>query len=351
MIAISQLIDAGEFAGTPQEWDTFVSGVPSSFAHHHAWLQIISKVYGGKPQYLAAYRRDALVGVLPLMFRRAIGAGAFLSSVPYSDEGGICMSSPDAEAPLLEAAHELGEKLGVSYIEFRQLNALTCDLPCDRTRVSLKMTLPEDDETLWAAFNPKVRNQVRKAQKSALQATVATDYINALERIFYPVYSENTRDLGSPMHACAFFRALIDDFSDICHIVTVCQDAKPVGAAIGIVHNGTFSVPWAACLRRYFTACPNNLLYWRLMQLAIELGCDTFDFGRSARDSGTYRFKRQWGAEDYQLHYTFMPVQRTPELGEKREGLAYRAFSTVWRHMPLSVARKIGPAIFRRLPL
>ena len=97
--------------------------------------------------------------------------------------------------------------------------------------------------------------------------------------------------------------------------------------------------------------CPNNLLYWQLMKLAMAQGCRTFDFGRSARDSGTYRFKLQWGAEELPLHYSFLPVRRTPELGEKREGALYRVFSKVWPRTPLWIARSVGPKLFARLPL
>ena len=39
------------------------------------------------------------------------------------------------------------------------------------------------------------------------------------------------------------------------------------------------------------------LLYWEVLKLAIDRHYRVFDFGRSSRDSGTFRFKQQWGAQ------------------------------------------------------
>ena len=38
------------------------------------------------------------------------------------------------------------------------------------------------------------------------------------------------------------------------------------------------------------------LLYWNLLERAVERGQAVFDFGRSTIDGNTYRFKKQWGA-------------------------------------------------------
>ena len=87
------------------------------------------------------------------------------------------------------------------------------------------------------------------------------------------------------------------------------------------------------------------------MTITLECDCTTSDSGRSARDSGTYRFKQQWGAEEAALCYTFLPLARTPRLGEKRENAVYRVFSGVWQRTPLSIARAMGPRLFARLPI
>ena len=61
----------------------------------------------------------------------------------------------------------------------------------------------------------------------------------------------------------------------------------------------------ASSLRQYNRLCPNNLLYWFAIKKACERGYEIFDMGRSTIDSGTYNFKKQWGAYPVSLNYQY----------------------------------------------
>ncbi|MGI5817370.1 MAG: FemAB family XrtA/PEP-CTERM system-associated protein [Armatimonadota bacterium] len=349
---MSSQIAVNRFTGGADEWDRWIAQMPSArFSQQYDWLQLIRDVYGGDPHYLAASRGDEIVGVMPVMLRSVIGEGRVLYATPFADEGGCCAEDPEAETALIEAALGLGEELGASYLEVRQRTGLGSETTADLSRVNMEMGLPDDAEVLWDGFKGKVRNQVRKAEKSGLTAHLAEDIHAAISDEFYPVYCENTRDLGSPMHAERFFHEVTDRFPGAAGIVLVREDAETAGAAFAMRWGHRFAVPWAASLRRYFRMCPNNLLYWELMRTAIDAGCRVFDFGRSPRDSGTYRFKEQWGAEPVQLRYCRYGNSGPVEVGEKREGAAYRLFTSVWQRTPVAIARRLGPRIFARLPI
>ena len=58
---------------------------------------------------------------------------------------------------------------------------------------------------------------------------------------------------------------------------------------------------WASSLNAYKRIAPNMLLYYRFMERAIDAGIATFNFGRTSPNSGTHKFKLQWGARDEQL--------------------------------------------------
>ena len=69
-----------------------------------------------------------------------------------------------------------------------------------------------------------------------------------------------------------------------------------------------------------------------------------FDFGRSTRGSGTYRFKCQWGAQEESVFWYTIPdpaaataVQREPAAGPRRSS------SGSWRHLPLAFTRHRRP--------
>jgi len=91
-------------------------------------------------------------------------------------------------------------------------------------------------------------------------------------------------------------------------------------------------------------------LYWETLRLACGLGFRHFDFGRSTRNSGTYAFKRQWGAEERPLYWYTIPLRRS---GHRRahaehEPTAAR-LASLWRHLPLTLTRQLGPSVRKYL--
>ena len=94
---------------------------------------------------------------------------------------------------------------------------------------------------------------------------------------------------------------------------------------------------------------PNMLLYWSLMEESIRRGARTFNFGRCSPDSGTHRFKRQWGGEDLPLPWSqWSPdgVAATPNPDSPK----YRLATNVWSQLPLAVTNRLGPPLARLLP-
>ena len=58
-------------------------------------------------------------------------------------------------------------------------------------------------------------------------------------------------------------------------------------------------------VRRYNRLSPNMLLYWSVLEFACRQGFRVFDFGRSSPDSGTFKFKAQWGAAPVPLYWHY----------------------------------------------
>jgi serine/alanine adding enzyme len=87
-----------------------------------------------------------------------------------------------------------------------------------------------------------------------------------------------------------------------------------------------------------------------VLRYACEQGYRIFDFGRSTRDSGTYRFKQQWGAKPVQLewHYWLRDGQPLPELNPQNPKFSF-AIET-WKRLPLPLTTLIGPRISKYLP-
>jgi CelD/BcsL family acetyltransferase involved in cellulose biosynthesis len=84
-------------------------------------------------------------------------------------------------------------------------------------------------------------------------------------------------------------------FSKEARICVVSQGEVPLAAAFLYGFSGMLKIPWAASDKRDSRLSPNMLLYSSILEYACQQGFQVFDFGRSTPDSGTYRFKEQWG--------------------------------------------------------
>ncbi len=207
---------------------------------------------------------------------------------------------------------------------------------------------PRDIEnSVGKAFNAKLRNQVRKAVKSGLSVAVGG---RELLTDFYTVFVRNMRDLGTPVYAEKFFAEVLRVFPSDARIIAVYLEGRPVAAGLIIWFRETVEIPWASSIRDYNQFCPNNLLYWMALQYAVIHGFKRFDFGRSTSGEGTYRFKEQWGAKPVQLNWQYLLSEgrEMPELNTRNP--KFEMAISVWKKLPLTVTRALGPHIVKNLP-
>jgi FemAB-related protein (PEP-CTERM system-associated) len=199
----------------------------------------------------------------------------------------------------------------------------------------------------WNRLDRKIRNQVRKAEKNGLTAAVGgVELLPA----FYAIFARNMRDLGTPVYSVRFFREVFAAFPDAARVCLVRQGSTPFAASIVLSHGRRMEVPWASALRESNPLSANVLLYWRMLQLAIEGGVEVFDFGRSTPGEGTFAFKKQWGAEPLELVWEYWTGagRRAPDLSPKNP--KFSAAIRLWQHLPLPVANVLGPRIVRHIP-
>jgi len=134
-------------------------------------------------------------------------------------------------------------------------------------------------------------------------------------------------------------------------LVVIESQGEPWAAAFLVFWRGGAEVPWASCRAKAKPLGANMRLYWELLSHAIGRGCRSFDFGRSTVDSGTYRFKQQWGAEPVPLHwYRWERQQSGHDVSGERKGRAMQLATAIWQRLPLSVANTVGPLISGALP-
>jgi FemAB-related protein (PEP-CTERM system-associated) len=214
-------------------------------------------------------------------------------------------------------------------------------------KVSMMLDLPAHPEALGKSLGAKLRSQIRRPDRENAQVVIGTaDQVGA----FYDVFRRNMHALGTPVHPRRFFQSLVETFPECCTLVVIYRDGVPQAAGFLVVDGRTAEIPWAACREDAKARGYNMKLYWECMAFVIERGCSRFDFGRSTVDSGTFRFKAQWGAKPCQLYWHRW--ERNGQHGEDSPGAGRlrSLVARVWRTLPLPVANAIGPLVSPRLP-
>ena len=74
-----------------------------------------------------------------------------------------------------------------------------------------------------------------------------------------------------------------------------------------------------------------------------------FDFGRSSPDSGTFRFKRQWGAEPEPAAWQYY-LRKGTIRDMRPDNARFQPLIAAWRRLPVRLTRLLGPPIVRGVP-
>lgn len=312
------------------------------------WLSVFERGFHHTAYAIEATANGQTTGYLPLAYVSSFLFGRFLVSLPYLNSGGVLADDDAVGKALIDEAVRLADSLKVRYLELRheapaEHAALTGKLT---SKVHMRLSLPSFAGPLWEGLPAKVRNQVRKGEKSGL-----TVHWGGRELLgeFYAVFSRNMRDLGTPVYGFGFFGCILAQFAGSAELCVVRAGSEPVAAALLLHGKGVSEVPSASCLREHNATCANMLMYWNLLDRAVQRGQAVFDFGRSTIDSGTFKFKKQWGAEPEPA--TWQYYLRTGSTTEMRpDNPRYQRFIRIWQRLPVGLTRLIGPPIVRGIP-
>lgn len=329
-------------------WNRYVKSNPAASIYHRAdWKDLIHSVFGHECYYFYANNINGeVIGVLPLVRLKSRLFGDFMISMPYFNYGGAIANSLSIEQALIAKANSHAEKLGINHIEYRDDIARE-ELQVRSEKVNMILSLPDSRHDLWNTFTSKLRSQIKRSQREETRVTFGGE---ECLKDFYTVFARNMRDLGTPVYGKSFFSKILQYFSEHSKIVVIHMGNRPVAAAFLIGYNDTLEIPWASTIKDVNHLSMNMLLYWEVLAFAIENKYQYFDFGRSSKESGTFRFKQQWGAKPKQLfwHYWLRNNSEMPSLNPNNP--KYNLLINLWKKLPVSVTKYIGPGIVKNLP-
>ena len=334
-----------------EDWDPFVRQTPGASLYHlSGWTELAREVFGHRTLFVKA--RDAsgtLAGVLPVIQQKSRLLGNFATSLAFYNYGGALTAGPELAGPLMLRAAEAAQALGCRYLEFRDSQPRAGEWAERKDKITLQLPLPQSFEALTKRLGAKLRSQVKRAEREGVECRSGG---RELVEDFYGVFAENMRDLGTPVYPKRFFEAILERFEPYCRLIVIDWQGEPSAAAFLTFWQGRAEVPWASCRAKAKPLGLNMKLYWELLSQAVSRGCSLFDFGRSSIDSGTYRFKRQWGAEPVPMYwYRWERQPSGPESAHGADrGKTLALATALWQRLPLGIANTLGPLISGALP-
>ena len=331
-------------------WDKYVEKHPqSSLYHSSVWRNLLADVYGLKFYYLAKVNDHGEVsGVLPIVQQKSPLFGHHLNSLPFFiNYAGVLASDDLSRQALYQAALTTCKKIGADSITIRGIEQQDVNWSVREDKICMHLALPDDPDVLWKALGAKRRSQIKRPEREGIEIIHG-----GLECVddFYDVIVKNMRDLGSPVHAKKLYIEICRKFPNNSHIVVIKKDQTAVAAGFLIGYKGLLEIPWASSLREYNNIGVNMRLYWEVLKYAMESGYQTFDFGRSSKDSGTYRFKKQWGAVPVQCYWYYWSKHAGGGTELSNDNPKYQLAIKAWQRLPLGLTKLLGPALVKYLP-
>jgi serine/alanine adding enzyme len=322
---------------------------PRLAAHESGWSQALRDGLSHQSFDLTAHDGGGrVVGWLPLTLVKSLFFGKFLVSQPYLNSGGVWTAEASAAKALIDRAVALSDELQVKHLELRHEVRVEHDrLTKQRDdKVHMRLELPGNAEALMKSFKSKLRSQVKKSFENPFSVHWGrTELLSE----FYFLFARNMRDLGTPVYSASLFESILGAFPGTSELCVVRLGSKPVAGALLLHNRGITEVPSASSLREFNATGANMWMYWQLLQRAIERGSETFDFGRSSLESGTFKFKEQWGAVPHPAVWQYYVRSGAPEdmrpTSPKRQRLIQ-----AWQKLPVWVTRWVGPSIVRGIP-
>jgi len=320
--------------------------------HTTQWKRVIEKTYGYKPAYLLALENDRVHGLLPLFIVRGLWGKKRLVSLPYSHMVQPICEDETVLAIILSRAEEIAKKLNAEYIQ------LKCELKEPGPKweqasfcFDSRLGLGKDIDAIFKKFKSNTRRNIKKAQKSELSIHIGRrpkDF-----EAFYDLIVETRKRQGAPPYSKAFFLQLYEHLDPKqMQLYLASYKNRPIAGIIMLYHglNAIYAYGASVSDRTLLQMRPNDLLFWNVIKDAWQNDYQCFDFGITPfHNRGLLRFKSQWGTIDTNVQYTYYlnRVSKVPVLD--RSGRLGTFVSSMFRFLPRSILKAIGPIVLKLL--
>lgn len=317
----------------PNDWDKTIEQFDSkTLFHEAAWLDHVQTIHPrGRIEYFQFRDDGKAVGYFcGLRIRKLLVSiyGSPLGGTGTNYMGPIVNNDMD-QSELIRGLMGLCATTGIMHFELSHdwLDPAVMERYgfAVHKGVTHVCPLPADEESAWSQLKSTCRNRIRKAEKNGLVVEMTDD-----PSIVDHYYSQLREVYGEQGMVLPFSkdrpRSLFEHLIPANRILPVWVKYQDMVVATGLFpYDARCVYFWgAASWPRYNHLCPNELLHWTAMRLAISRGIPLYNMC-----GGTSQFKDKFGGFDVPYnHYSWSSV---PILRKARQ--IYRS----WHFLKLKV--------------
>jgi FemAB-related protein (PEP-CTERM system-associated) len=328
-------------------WNQFVhSHQEATFFHCTGWKRAVEKVFHHRSFYLLAQEKGEIEGILPLFLIKSRLFGTFMVSTPFAVYGGVCARSDEARKLLVERAKELAQEQNVTYLELRNRRPNPPHWPMNDLYVTFIKSLPQEPQDCLQNLPRKARAAARQAIGYGLDVQVGPEGLQD----HYQLHAIQMRRLGSPVLPLAWFRRLVEEFEDRMTIFSVSHQGHIAASVLVFFFRDTVLPYYSGSLQEYNPYHVNNFMYLKLMEYGVEKGYRFFDFGRSRKGTGPYRFKKNQGFSAQSLSYQYYLHRSETMPNINPSNPKFDVPKRIWQKLPLGLTKWLGPKLVRSIP-
>ena len=334
-----------------EEWNTFMKRNDGPAYNHWAWGEAVAS-YGHDQRYLVARDEDTdtIAAALPVCCVRSRLFGSKLLSPAFAERGSVILDSEreteTAKQLLLERVKEMAANLDADFVSLRGAQQTDeTEFTVKNRYVTFQVPVNQPADDVWSDMRDSRQRQINQAAELDSLRFETGSSIEDLKE-YYQLYIETMHRHGSPPHSFEFFKILWDTLYDEgnFHLGLIFHEGKLINGMIDLSLGSTVYQWGVVNDYEYRDLNGGSLLIWKSLQRAAERGYDVYEFGRTREGSGVYMFKKSFGGTKVwydDIHYFPDGEVDLPDPEDRK----YERAREVWKRLPLSVTRTVGPHI------
>jgi hypothetical protein len=251
-------------------WNNFVNNNNGSCFNYLQWQSILIQSYNANPINIMVCENDTIVGVV---------SGYFTNKNKFFF----------VKKGILGFEFGFNNFLSDSLIRNLGFNEQYSVFSSKKT--SIILDIGNGEEYVWRKIRRETRKDVRKGVKNNLIIERGWFFLDQ----FYKVYVDNMIQNSASIHSKKYFIELAEKLGKKAALFVVLDNSKVIAGMVVLYSETIAEFYIGAWNRKYAKKSPYTFMYWNAIVDAIKKGMERVDMGESKIDSGTYKYKINFG--------------------------------------------------------